>query len=47
MVKSAALTAFGVPPGIQSQTVSSIPPVNCGVYIFSVRIFEEFGLSSK
>jgi hypothetical protein len=21
------------------------PPVNCGVYLFSVRLFEEFGLS--
>ena len=23
------------------------PPVNCGVYLFSARVFEEFGLSSR
>lgn len=23
------------------------PPANCGIYLFSVRVFEEFGLSSR
>lgn len=23
------------------------PPVNCGVYFFSVRVYEEFGLSTR
>jgi hypothetical protein len=23
------------------------PPANCGIYLFSVRVYEEFGLSSK